>query len=259
MTEVRWLAAIAEVALHAPDQRAFRAEVLSRIAARVPYDVGLFHALSPRVSLATMAVRGAAPEVIAATVPRWDDLAVALGGFLTVARGRGGLACDDEVIPARGPARRAFDEVARRGLGVRTLAVLHLIEPAADGIGRIVAAVVLGRTRLRPFTHDERALLRAAIPVITLGDTRRVTEAGRGRRERLACVDQRLTPRQREIVEYVALGHTNAAIARTLRLSPHTLRNHLVRVFARLGAANRAEVVRLAVLQLEAARGRPRR
>ena len=183
-------------------------------------------------------------------MPRWDDLAVALGGFLMVARGRGGLACDDEVIPARGPARRAFDEVARRGLGVRTLAVLHLIEPAADGIGR---------TRLRPFTHDERALLRAAIPVITLGDTRRVTEAGRGRRERLACVDQRLTPRQREIVEYVALGHTNAAIARALRLSPHTTRNHLVRVFARLGAANRAEVVRLAVLQLAPARGRPRR
>jgi DNA-binding CsgD family transcriptional regulator len=47
----------------------------------------------------------------------------------------------------------------------------------------------------------------------------------------------------------VALGHTNDAIARALGLSPNTLRNHLAEVFRRLGAANRADVVRLSVLR----------
>ena len=65
---------------------------------------------------------------------------------------------------------------------------------------------------------------------------------------RLSCTDQRLTVRQREIVEHVALGHTNDAIAAALGVSPNTLRNHLARVFAKLGASNRADLVRLAVL-----------
>ncbi|MCE9574412.1 MAG: helix-turn-helix transcriptional regulator [Deltaproteobacteria bacterium] len=251
--ELRWLTGLAEAGLAARSRADFRGEVLDRLAARVAYDLGLFHALSPRVPLATMVLRGAAPAAIARTVPRWDELAVALGGFLAAARTRGGLACDDEAIPRRGPARRAFDEVAG-ALGVRTLAVLHVPARGGEGVGRIAAAVVLGRRRARPFTPDERALLRAAIPVIALGDARPHPGRRRGLRERVACLDQRLTPRQREIVEYVALGHTNAAIARALRLSPNTLRNHLVRVFARLGAANRADVVRLAVLELAAGR-----
>ena len=60
---------------------------------------------------------------------------------------------------------------------------------------------------------------------------------------RLRCEDQRLTPRRREIVEQVAMGHTNEAIARALGVSPNTLRNHLAEVFRRLDASNRADVV----------------
>ena len=63
-----------------------------------------------------------------------------------------------------------------------------------------------------------------------------------------ACVDGRLTARQRDIVSRVALGQTNAQIATALGLSANTVRNHLARVFARIGASNRAELVRLAVL-----------
>lgn len=73
----------------------------------------------------------------------------------------------------------------------------------------------------------------------------------------LPCEDQWLTGRQREIVEHVAMGHTNGAIAQAMGISPNTLRNHLVEVFRRLGAANRAEVVRLAVLGHPAAPAAP--
>lgn len=67
---------------------------------------------------------------------------------------------------------------------------------------------------------------------------------------RLLCVDQRFTPRQREVVELVALGRSNEVIARGLGPSPNMVRNVLARVFEALGAANRAEVVRLAVRAL---------
>jgi DNA-binding CsgD family transcriptional regulator len=65
----------------------------------------------------------------------------------------------------------------------------------------------------------------------------------------LRCSDQRLTPRQRELVERVALGHTNAQIAAALSLSENTVRNLLTATRQRIGAANRAELVRLAVLR----------
>jgi DNA-binding CsgD family transcriptional regulator len=46
----------------------------------------------------------------------------------------------------------------------------------------------------------------------------------------------------------VALGRTNRQIAEMLRISPNTVRNTLANVCERLGAGNRADVVRLAVL-----------
>jgi DNA-binding CsgD family transcriptional regulator len=50
-------------------------------------------------------------------------------------------------------------------------------------------------------------------------------------------------------VERVALGHSNEQIAAGLGLSANTVRNHLARVFARVGSSNRADLVRLAVLR----------
>jgi DNA-binding CsgD family transcriptional regulator len=52
-----------------------------------------------------------------------------------------------------------------------------------------------------------------------------------------------LTARQRELLQLVAAGHTNQAIARTLGLSPGTVRKHLENTFARLGVASRTEAV----------------
>lgn len=52
-----------------------------------------------------------------------------------------------------------------------------------------------------------------------------------------------LTIRQREIVEYVAAGCSNAQIARRLRLSEATVRKHLENVFVRLDVTSRAAAV----------------
>jgi DNA-binding NarL/FixJ family response regulator len=52
-----------------------------------------------------------------------------------------------------------------------------------------------------------------------------------------------LTEREREILDLVARGLTNPAIARRLFLSEKTVRNHVSNVFAKLHVAGRAEAV----------------
>ncbi|HEY7262785.1 MAG TPA: LuxR C-terminal-related transcriptional regulator [Trebonia sp.] len=52
-----------------------------------------------------------------------------------------------------------------------------------------------------------------------------------------------LTARQQELLQLVAAGHHNRAIARQLRLSPGTVRKHLENTFARLGVASRTEAI----------------
>src|SRR5262245_48070947 len=48
-----------------------------------------------------------------------------------------------------------------------------------------------------------------------------------------------LTPRQLEILRWVALGKSNAEIARLLYLSPGTVRKHMDNIFAELGVRSR--------------------
>ncbi|MGW1345531.1 response regulator [Kribbella sp. NPDC002412] len=52
-----------------------------------------------------------------------------------------------------------------------------------------------------------------------------------------------LTEREREVLDLVARGLTNAAIARQLVVSDKTVRNHVSNVFAKLHVAGRAEAV----------------
>ncbi len=55
-----------------------------------------------------------------------------------------------------------------------------------------------------------------------------------------------LTEREREVLELIAAGETNAEIARRLYLSPHTIKEHTSALYRKLGARNRAEAVQLA-------------
>ena len=55
-----------------------------------------------------------------------------------------------------------------------------------------------------------------------------------------------LTPREREIVQLVAGGLDNAAIANRLFISPFTVKTHLNRAMQKLGVTGRAQLVRVA-------------
>ncbi|MGF9760031.1 response regulator transcription factor [Microvirga sp. 0TCS3.31] len=55
-----------------------------------------------------------------------------------------------------------------------------------------------------------------------------------------------LTEREREVLAWVGRGHDNAGIGRGLHLSPATVKTHVNRAMAKLGAHDRAQLVVLA-------------
>ncbi|MFF4772435.1 response regulator [Microtetraspora fusca] len=52
-----------------------------------------------------------------------------------------------------------------------------------------------------------------------------------------------LTAREREVLDLIAAGHANAAIARRLLISVKTVSNHISAIFAKLQVADRAEAI----------------
>jgi DNA-binding NarL/FixJ family response regulator len=54
---------------------------------------------------------------------------------------------------------------------------------------------------------------------------------------------EKLTPREREVLSLVGRGQSNSEIAERLVLSPLTAKTHVARLFAKLGARDRAQLV----------------
>ena len=58
-----------------------------------------------------------------------------------------------------------------------------------------------------------------------------------------------LTERERQVLQRIAQGLANKQIAAALGISEHTVKFHLSSIYAKLGATNRTEAVRLGTLQ----------
>jgi DNA-binding NarL/FixJ family response regulator len=102
-----------------------------------------------------------------------------------------------------------------------------------------------------------------AVRIVAAGDslispsmTRRLIEefAARSKRPRLEGDLDRLTGREREVLEQVAAGLTNEQIAQRLFISVATARTHVGRLIAKLGVRDRTQLV---VLAYEAGLVRP--
>lgn len=65
----------------------------------------------------------------------------------------------------------------------------------------------------------------------------------------LRSPQNRLSEREIEILRLVSEGHTNKAIGRLLYISEATVKTHLVHIFAKLNASDRASAVRAAIEQ----------
>lgn len=134
-------------------------------------------------------------------------------------------------------------EATRRIKALRPAAavlILTTFGTAAD-VSRAVAAGASGAL-LKGSTDDE---LIQAIRAVARGGTAFSPEIEQLVREDPAPPE--LTERQREILESVARGLTNHDIAIQLAISTDAVNQHLLAIREKLGAANRAEAVAIAL------------
>jgi DNA-binding NarL/FixJ family response regulator len=238
---------LAELARTSEDLAAFRAGALACLAQAVPYDVALFHELSPRSTLTRAALINVDAEWLRSTLSTWDEMAVLFGAIVNDGQTHGGIGLARRAFKGRSTIAREWTRRMARPLGVADIVVVHLLVHE-----RVISAVVLGRKRTRAlFAERELAELAQLAPILSVCDAWLQQRAGApaGMPVAVRCLDGRLTSRQQSIVEQVALGHADHEIAAALQISPHTVRNLLVTIRTRLGAANRAEVVHRAVFR----------
>ncbi len=209
------------------------------------------------------------------TVALADDQALVRAGFRALLDGEDGI----EVVAEAADGEQAV-EVARRHRP--DVVLMDVRMPRTDGItatARMTADPVLSGTRvivLTTFELDEYVFgalragaagfllkdvepadLVAAVRVVAAGEallaprhTRRLIEAFVAHAGAPAAVDdeplRELTAREREVLSLVGQGLSNTEIAERLVLSPLTAKTHVARLFMKLAARDRAQLVVIA-------------
>ncbi len=77
----------------------------------------------------------------------------------------------------------------------------------------------------------------------SLLDRRTLRDAGRSTRKAIIRSDNRLSEREREILQHIGRGLSNKAVAQALDIMPETVKSHVKHIFAKLAAKNRAQAV----------------
>jgi DNA-binding NarL/FixJ family response regulator len=99
----------------------------------------------------------------------------------------------------------------------------------------------------------EGYILKGASSAELLSAIRTVHEGGKAipsdiaQRGLARAMAPRLTGRETELLELVVRGRSNAEIARELSVSEHTVKNHLVHIFSKLGVTARTQAAIMAL------------
>ena len=143
------------------------------------------------------------------------------------------LAADGEDADAVAGLARALSLACPRGY-VRVFADEG--PPMAALLGQLIASQRAGHAAEIPFTCLAR-LQRAF-------DAARATPGpGSGTTVAVPGLVEQLTSREREVLEMLAAGRSNQAIASQLVVTLDTVKKHVSHVLGKLGAANRTEAV----------------
>jgi two-component system response regulator NreC len=141
--------------------------------------------------------------------------------------------------------------------GVPSLSLLPEIIRASPGTAVIVLTMqgepALARESFRlgakgfVVKHAAGRELVEAVHAVLAGDTYLDPSLGARLAAEPPGPGQELTPREREVLSLVALGHTNPEIAERLVISVRTVETHRTNIHRKLGTSTRAEVVRYAM------------
>ncbi len=121
----------------------------------------------------------------------------------------------------------------------------HMLVRSSSRRGN-VAGFNLERRSDRPFTERELRLVDLVAPLLHVFEILTACTSGDTLSPELART-YHLTERELQVVELTVRGLQNAEIALVLKVSSHTVRNTLARVFEKVGVANRAELTYAAV------------
>ncbi len=140
-------------------------------------------------------------------------------------------------------------ETARRVMRVRPVpAVIVLVPPAAEQpVGYLLALGIRGVV-LRSGPPDDFATAVEAVMKGTQYVAPGLHRSLAGSvQPKAAGADHGLTAREREVLAFLAEGRSNREIAAALSVTLATVKSHLVRIYAKLGATNRNEALGKAV------------
>jgi DNA-binding CsgD family transcriptional regulator len=174
---------------------------------------------------------------------RADDAADAAGGLREIAQ----LARTDPLLGAarhaEGCAHRAAGALdrAREAFEDAVALLSRAALPFETAVARIALGEVLCAKGRADAATDELTRARGACAALGAGALERraakllAAPAPLGR--------EALSPREREVLAFVAAGRTNAEIAAVLVISEHTVHRHVANILTKLGASSRAEAV----------------
>jgi len=151
-----------------------------------------------------------------------------------------------------------LDHLLPDGLGVDSISELRRLRPAAQIVvltaaaedSMLVMATEAGCAgfllKTSPLEELVAAVRTAAAGEMLVSSELLARLLGRLRHDRSQPATA-LTGREREILELIAEGLTNAAIAKRLFISVNTVRNHVQSLLAKLGAHSKLEALSVAV------------
>jgi DNA-binding NarL/FixJ family response regulator len=163
-----------------------------------------------------------------------------------------------ELVTSTAPDVVLLDHRLPDGDGVGAIADLLRIRPSAQIVVLtatasdrvLIAAMEAGAAGFIAKTQrldDVIAGVRAAAQGESVVSAKLLTRLLPRLQKRGGAGGAELTEREREILDLVARGLSNADIAQQLTISVHTVRNHVANLSAKLGAHSKLEVLSIAV------------
>ena len=179
--------------------------------------------------------------------PGWEVVAEEADGLGAVTSARS-HSPDVVVIDLNMPGLDGIDATRRMvaaqpGIGVLVLTMY-------DDDGSVFAAMRAGARGYLLKGADQEEIVRAVSGIVggeaIFGPSvaRRIIDFFADPRPRpTQSVFPELTAREHEVLDLIAAGRSNAEVAKTLVLSPKTVRNHVSAIFAKLQVAGRSEAI----------------